>query len=118
MSRVTPARRSAEDRLRYRVPGLPAVPALLRLGQRRGSSFSRPIASDGCGFAKVLAFTYLDLRAGLNAAEHAISDLTAITEDGLDLQDEGVAFALATLQDSDITIARAANCRKSPSALA
>ncbi len=56
--------------------------------------------------AKVLAFSYSDLREGLNAAEHAISDMTAITEDALDLQDEGVAFALATLQNSDIAVAR------------
>ena len=56
--------------------------------------------------AKVLAFSYSDLREGLNAAEHAMSDMTAITEDGLDLQDEGVAFALATLQNSEIAVAR------------
>src|SRR5271166_4577117 len=46
--------------------------------------------------AKVLAFSYSDLREGLNA----------VTEDGLDLQDEGVAFALATLQNSEIAVAR------------
>src|SRR5271166_1961942 len=56
--------------------------------------------------AKVLAFSYSDLREGLNAAEHAMSDMTAITEDGLDLQDAGVAFALATLQNNEIAIAR------------
>ncbi len=56
--------------------------------------------------AKVLAFSYSDLREGLNAAEHALSDMTAITEDGLDLRDEGVAFALATLQNSEIAVAR------------
>ena len=56
--------------------------------------------------AKVLAFSYSDLRDGLNAAEHAMSDMTAITEDALDLQDEGVAFALATLQNSDVAVAR------------
>ena len=56
--------------------------------------------------AKVLAFSYSDLRDGLSAAEHVASDMTAITEDGLDLHDEGIAFALATLQDSDITVAR------------
>ncbi len=43
---------------------------------------------------------------GLLEAEHATCDLTAITEDELDLQDEGVAFALATLQDNQITHAR------------
>jgi hypothetical protein len=56
--------------------------------------------------AKVLAYSYSDLRDGLLAAEHAMSDLTVITEDELDHQDEGVAFALATLQDSEIQIAR------------
>jgi len=56
--------------------------------------------------AKVLAFSYSDLREGLNAAEHAMSDMTAITEDGIDLEDEGVAFVLATLQNSEIAVAR------------
>jgi hypothetical protein len=56
--------------------------------------------------AKVLAYSYSDMRENLHAAEHAMSDLTAITEDELDLQDEGVAFALAALQDNQITIAR------------
>jgi len=95
MSRVTPARRSAEDRCGYRVPGCRPVPALLRLGPTAWFIFSRPIASDGCGFGQGAGPSPTwDLRAGLNAAEHAISDLTAITEDGLDLQDEGVAFRL------------------------
>ena len=56
--------------------------------------------------AKVLAYTYSDMRDNLHSAEHAMSDLTAITEDELDLQDEGVAFALATLQANDITVAK------------
>lgn len=56
--------------------------------------------------AKVLAFSYTEMREGLQRAEHAMSDLTAITEDALDLSDEAVAFALATLQDSNIAIAR------------
>ena len=55
--------------------------------------------------AKVLAFSYTEMREGLHAAEHAPSDLTAITEDSLDIHDESVAFALATLQQSDITVA-------------
>ena len=59
--------------------------------------------------AKVLAFSYSEMRDNLHAAEHAMSDLTAITEDELDLQDEAVAFALATLQDSDITVAKVAD---------
>jgi hypothetical protein len=56
--------------------------------------------------AKLLAFSYSDLRDGLEQKEHAMSDLTAITDDGLDLNDEGVAFALATLQDSNIAVAQ------------
>jgi len=56
--------------------------------------------------AKVLAYTYSDMRDNLHSAEHAMSDLTAITEDELDLEDEGVAFALATLQANDITVAK------------
>src|SRR5271157_1700508 len=56
--------------------------------------------------AKVLAFSYSDLREGLSIAEHAMPDMTTITEDGLYLQDEGVAFALATLQSNEIAVAR------------
>jgi hypothetical protein len=59
--------------------------------------------------AKVLAFSYSNMRDNLHAAEHAMSDLTAITEDELDLQDVSVAFALATLQANDITIAKVAD---------
>ncbi len=59
--------------------------------------------------AKVLAYTYSDMRDNLHAAEHAMSDLTAVTEDQLDLQNESVAFALATLQANDITVARVAD---------
>lgn len=56
--------------------------------------------------AKVLAFSYTEMREALHVAENAISDLTAITEDELDPHDEAVAFALATLQDSHITVAK------------
>ncbi|HUK73905.1 MAG TPA: DUF3037 domain-containing protein [Candidatus Bathyarchaeia archaeon] len=56
--------------------------------------------------AKVLAYSYSEMREGLHAAEHAVSDLTAITEDGLDLTEEGVAFALATLESSAIAVAK------------
>ena len=56
--------------------------------------------------AKVLAFSYPTMRDGILEAESAMSDMTAVTEDGLDLADEGVAFALATLQGSDIAVAR------------
>jgi len=59
------------------------------------------LASD-VNSAKVLAYSYSDMRDRLAEDEHAISTLTAITEDGLNLQDEGIAFALATLAKSDI----------------
>jgi len=55
--------------------------------------------------AKVLAFSYSGMREGLHAAERVTSDLTAISEDGLDPHDEAIAFALATLQASDIAVA-------------
>ena len=57
--------------------------------------------------AKVLAFSYSEMRDALHAAENATSDLTAITEDELDPHDEAVAFALATLHDSHIAVASA-----------
>ena len=56
--------------------------------------------------AKVLAFSYSEMRDALHAAENATSDLTAITEDELDPHDEAVAFALATLQNCNIAVAR------------
>ncbi len=56
--------------------------------------------------AKVLAFSYPGLRDGILKGEGAISDLRAVTEDGLDLEDEGVAFALATLHGSAIAVAQ------------
>jgi len=55
--------------------------------------------------AKVLAFSYSEMRQGLHTAEHAMSELTAVTENKFDLHDEGVAFALATLQENDIAVA-------------
>jgi hypothetical protein len=55
--------------------------------------------------AKVLAYSYADMRDRLAEEEHAMSTLTAITEDALDLQDEGIAFALATLAKNDIEVA-------------
>lgn len=51
--------------------------------------------------AKVLAFSYSELAGSLEGKEHAQSDLTVITEDRLDVQDERVLFALATLQENE-----------------
>jgi len=58
--------------------------------------------------AKVLAYSYSAMREKLHAAEHAMSDLTVITEDVLDPHDEAVAFALATLRENEIATAGAA----------
>jgi hypothetical protein len=58
--------------------------------------------------AKVLAFSYADMREGLEGEEHVMSDLTAITEDDVDREDEGISFALFVLQDRQIQFARVA----------
>ena len=58
--------------------------------------------------AKVLAFSYADMREGLEGEEHVMSDLTAITEDDVDREDEGISFALFVLQDRQIQLARVA----------
>ena len=55
--------------------------------------------------AKVLAFSYPALREGLRRAENAGSELTAVVEDGLSREDEGIGFALATLAASEIRVA-------------
>jgi hypothetical protein len=55
--------------------------------------------------AKVLGYSYVDMRDRLEDAEHAKCDLTAITENGLDLDDPGIAFALATLAKNDVETA-------------
>ena len=55
--------------------------------------------------AKVLAFSYPALREGLRRAENAGSELTAVVEDGLNREDDGIGFALATLAASEIRVA-------------
>jgi hypothetical protein len=55
--------------------------------------------------AKVLAFSYPALSAGIARVENAKADLTAIVEDGLDRNDESIQFALNTLEGSSIQIA-------------
>jgi hypothetical protein len=56
--------------------------------------------------ATLLACGYSEMQEGLQLAEHAMSHLTAITEHELDLGDEGIAFALATLERSNIEVKR------------
>ena len=54
--------------------------------------------------AKVLAFTYPQIREGIARVEKAKTLLTAIVEDDLDRNDEPIAFAWDTLVRSDIVV--------------
>jgi hypothetical protein len=58
--------------------------------------------------AKALAFSYSAMREGLLQRRHLESDLTAVVEDGLDMNDSSVGFALGTLAASEIQVARVA----------
>ena len=55
--------------------------------------------------AKILAFSFPHIEAGILKAEQAKSSLAAIVEDGLDRSDEQVAFALSTLERGRIAVA-------------
>jgi Protein of unknown function (DUF3037) len=63
-----------------------------------------PLATD-VNAAKVLAFSYPELQDGILRTESAMSTMTAVIEDGLDLRDEQIVFALGTLQDANIEVA-------------
>ncbi len=54
--------------------------------------------------AKVLAFTYPQIREGIARLEQAKTLLTAVVEDDLDRADEPIAFALDTLARSQIAV--------------
>lgn len=56
--------------------------------------------------AKVLAFSFPRLSEGIQKAEEKRVELTAVTGDDLPGEDEAVAFALETLQQQHIGIAR------------
>ncbi len=58
--------------------------------------------------AKILAFSFPQIEAGILKAERAKGALTAIVEDDLDRGDDAVAFALATLEQGRIAIAATA----------
>lgn len=58
--------------------------------------------------ARVLVSSHSDMREGIIAKRHVESDFTAIIEDGLDVHDVAVAFALETLQQGGIQTARVA----------
>lgn len=55
--------------------------------------------------AKILAFTYPQIREGIARLEQAKTSLTAIVEDDLDRTDKPIAFALDTLAGSQIAVA-------------
>ena len=55
--------------------------------------------------AKVLAFSYPKMAAGITRAQKIGTSLTAVLEDGLDRDDEAILFALAMLKDSEIGVA-------------
>ncbi len=57
--------------------------------------------------AKILAFSFPQIEAGILKAEHAKASLTAIVEDDLDRADDQVAFALETLEQARIATAGA-----------
>jgi len=69
-------------------------------------SLAEQVGATQVNAAKALVFSYLDMREGLRQKRHVESDLTAIVEDGLDLNDASVGFALATLAESDILTGR------------
>lgn len=55
--------------------------------------------------AKILAFSYPALSAGVLRLEKAKTDLTAIVEDDLNREDESIQFALHTLEQTSINVA-------------
>jgi hypothetical protein len=63
-----------------------------------------PLRTDATA-AKVLAFAYPELAAGIERLERAHSQLTAIIEDGTERDDE-VGFALETLDRAGIQVAK------------
>jgi len=58
--------------------------------------------------AKILAFSYPELRDGIRRAENAATELTAIVEPALDRNDDQIAFALAVLARTEINVASTA----------
>jgi len=59
--------------------------------------------------AKVLAFSFPQLREGIARLENAKSELTAIIEDDLDREDESVGFALNTFVRTGVQVATVAD---------
>ncbi|MFB3915144.1 MAG: DUF3037 domain-containing protein [Terriglobales bacterium] len=59
--------------------------------------------------AKVLAFSYPQIREGIARLEHAKTELTAVVENNLDRNDEQIAFALETFERNSILVAPTAD---------
>ncbi|MGE0404950.1 MAG: DUF3037 domain-containing protein [Candidatus Korobacteraceae bacterium] len=59
--------------------------------------------------AKVLAFTFPELREGLARKQNAKSELTAIIEPDLDFGDEAIAFARTVMERNEIRVATTAD---------
>ncbi|MBZ5648313.1 MAG: DUF3037 domain-containing protein [Acidobacteriia bacterium] len=57
--------------------------------------------------AKILAFSFPQIEAGILKHEQAKASLTAIVEDDLDRGDDAVAFALETLDNAQIAVTNA-----------
>jgi len=64
------------------------------------------LASD-VNAAKILAFTFPQLKEGIQKAERKRAELTAVVEDDLPAGDESISFARDTLQQHSISIASA-----------
>ncbi len=71
-------------------------------------SLAEQVGSAQVNSAKALAFSYAAMKEGLIQKRHLESDLTAVVEDGLDVNDAAIGFALWTLAGSDIQVARIA----------
>jgi len=55
--------------------------------------------------AKVLAFSYPQIREGIARLENAKTSLTAVVEDDLDRGDDAIGFALETFENTSILVA-------------
>ncbi len=63
---------------------------------------------NGVVAAKALAFSYPRIADGIYLKEQASALLTAVVEDELDRKDDEIRFAVATLEQSGITVVAAA----------
>jgi hypothetical protein len=69
-------------------------------------ALAEQVGSAQVNAAKALAFSYGEMKEGLIQKQHLESDLVAIVEDGLDVNDLSVGFALAMLAENDVQVAR------------